>query len=217
MNNVLKETFNEVKKKSGISHAESDIKNYTRIILLNIVGFFSGTRKTKYKIVTLGGIEFMLEKFMNQLGINFNGISYEFEPKLFPLAKQNAPQNVEVRKGNILKYKYAGDEDFIWFDFMGYVNTKNINELIRYIEKNPFRHSFTLMHVRDGNKLSPKYEKMFPKYKKEGIINHLTHHIEESGKGAVKVSESVFIPYKNIDVSGHSAQMGIYVFKIEKA
>lgn len=209
--------FHQKDSRNKISHAQSNIKGHTRLQILLMAGLLDSVRKIK--LVNLGGVDFAFEKLLEFMGIDFDGISYEME--YYEAAKKNVPQNVELRKGNILKYKYNGNEDIIWFDFTHYVTTKSITQLLRWIDANPIKHSFTFAFTfgvrkpRNGGKLYNNYKKVFPKYKTHGVVNHVAAHIEKGGRA--NVVSSIIAPYKNVDVSAKSTDMCLYVLKVEKA
>lgn len=218
MSNVA-ESFNKKNKETKKSHAESDVKNHSRLQVIREAGLFNNISGT-VNIVGLSGAEFMFEKLLDFIGIPFKAISYEHNAKLYPIALKNAPKNVEVRKGSIYQYKYTGEEHIIWFDLMHCITTKSINELLEWICKNQFKHSFTFAFTfverspRYGEGLSPVYQKLYPKYKKKGIVDHISEYINESN--SVTVSDALVMPYKNFDVGSRTSKMMLYVLKIEK-
>jgi len=212
-------SFHRDNVKSGLDHESSNIKGNSRYTLANFAGLFDPNIK-KVKTVSLGGKRFLFEKFIASLGIEIDATCYEMDTKVLPIAKKNKPKYVKLEEKNIFSYRYMANENIIWFDFMCFLSTININQLIRYIEKSKFRHSFTFAFTytidprRDTKGIIEQYEKDFPKYKESGVVDHISKVIEKSG--VVKVTDSIIVHYKNKDVSPSAMQMGLYMLKIEK-
>jgi hypothetical protein len=190
---------------NSYTHSDSEIKDLPRTILFETT--FKKFSPDKYKTLrtlSLGGEKLSIEnKFIHYYKLK--GLSYERCAKTIPIAEQNKPKGIDIVKGDILKHKYT-NEQFIWFDFTGFLTYKNINELLYWINDNPIKNDciFAVTYSLgnrgkgQGYRQLNKTDEDINEYVRE-MANYIALSLENE---FVKLNEMIsIIKYKNIDTN----------------
>lgn len=132
--------------------------------------------------LTLPNLNFWLE---TNIIYKFKGSKcncFEMNPFIYEQQRElKLSKSIILNNDNIFNCDIDKKYDFVWLDLCGGFTTHNIDNIIELLDKIKFSKrslfALTLTTQRQDNAVK-KYSEKYPNYKHDGIIRHLSKHIE---------------------------------------